>query len=423
MKKMTNIIITILIGISLVFPSFSYAGTRSSNIIEWTPYTVKKGFILSNETYYKKMCSKTWSKQIPEFLKRNPKVKDANKFWPGDKIMIQTCGQLKPVVPVVSWSKVTTTEEFVLTSYLKEKSGCGKEEKDLNTQMKEFKTHNPSVANIDRIPAGSSIEVQKCDIPPMEVAKIEVPVSIAPESMGEEVAAAKKNVVVESKVADEDDVVSSEVVEDIEEEESGTITSGLEIVEPPQGQGYSSSSGDQKASPTDDTILFGAIGFLSEGKDETDLALGARYKTNVYPQVEYAARIDASQRAIYFNHQINFISLQKENSHQYFIGIGLGQRYAIKDEVLSNNQGRSIEMYPFAALGYRKSTKKGYVEAQIGSNLASQKLPNISVIGMKRLGSSDYMLGLYGDWRNSKSPINNVEEPLKYFTGGVIFSY
>ena len=67
---------------------------HSSEIIDWENMTVEKGFVLSNELYYKQLCSKIWSKQIPEFQKKNPQVKDVNKFWPGDKITIQLCEKL-----------------------------------------------------------------------------------------------------------------------------------------------------------------------------------------------------------------------------------------------------------------------------------------------------------------------------------------
>lgn len=64
---------------------------RNENIQNWEPIVVEKGFILSNDLYYKRLCSKVWKKQIPEFHKRNPHIKNVNKFWPGDKITIQIC--------------------------------------------------------------------------------------------------------------------------------------------------------------------------------------------------------------------------------------------------------------------------------------------------------------------------------------------
>lgn len=68
---------------------------RNENVIGWEPIVVEKGFILSNDLYYKRLCSKVWNKQIPEFHKRNPHIKNVNKFWPGDKITIQICKDLE----------------------------------------------------------------------------------------------------------------------------------------------------------------------------------------------------------------------------------------------------------------------------------------------------------------------------------------
>lgn len=68
---------------------------RLENIEGWENLTVEKGFVLSNELYYKRLCSKVWKKQIPEFHQKNPHIKDVNKFWPGDKITIQICKEIE----------------------------------------------------------------------------------------------------------------------------------------------------------------------------------------------------------------------------------------------------------------------------------------------------------------------------------------
>lgn len=81
------------LDVPIVFrtPASNKKVERSLNISNWESIKVQKGFILSNDLYYSRLCSKTWSYQIPEFKKKNPQVKDVNKFWPGDEITIQNC--------------------------------------------------------------------------------------------------------------------------------------------------------------------------------------------------------------------------------------------------------------------------------------------------------------------------------------------
>lgn len=80
--------------IKVIPPAISNLGKKRVEPIKgWEPITVSKGFILSNELYYKRLCAKVWSKQIPAFKEKNPEVKDVDKFYPGDKILIQICEQ------------------------------------------------------------------------------------------------------------------------------------------------------------------------------------------------------------------------------------------------------------------------------------------------------------------------------------------
>lgn len=110
---------------------------RHEAIVGWEDIVVEKGFILSNDLYYKRMCSKIWKKQVPTFAKENPQVKDVDKFWPGDKIRIQICQDYVPeqeakieakkeekvVAPVVVEEKtVTVVEEAVVTETTTEES-------------------------------------------------------------------------------------------------------------------------------------------------------------------------------------------------------------------------------------------------------------------------------------------------------------
>lgn len=82
--------------IQVVPPSLKKIGQKREELIkDWEPLTVKKGFVLSNDLYYKRLCSKVWSKQIPAFKEKNPEVKNVDKFYPGDKILIQICEEQK----------------------------------------------------------------------------------------------------------------------------------------------------------------------------------------------------------------------------------------------------------------------------------------------------------------------------------------
>lgn len=82
---------------------------RNFTIKEWEQIVVQKGFILSNDLYYKRLCQKVWTTQIPEFKKKNPQVKDVNKFYPGDQITLQICEYIakgKVTIPKKKKNKV-----------------------------------------------------------------------------------------------------------------------------------------------------------------------------------------------------------------------------------------------------------------------------------------------------------------------------
>ena len=319
---------------------------------------------------------------------------------------------------IKSWETKKAEKGFILYKYLKKESGCYDDNSGYiwDYHVVEFKKHNPGIKNVHVIPTGNMVEVQRCNgtlvaqseslIDP--VGLVASPVVASPVNQ-------------ENNQSDEEDVTESsgsQVVEDATTAEVGIATAegSNELVK-------AESSDDKSNNIIGETVLFASAGFISEEDDKTDAALGFRFKTNVYSRVEYQGRFDVSPRAVYFNHQINFITLPDDKYNLYFIGVGLGQRYSIKKEFNEENQRRTTDLYPFATLGYRKDYKKGYLEAQIGSNISKEPSINVSLLGMKRLGNSDYMLGGYADWRASKSPIDNSGESRKYFTGGIIFSY
>lgn len=114
---------------------------RNLTIKEWEKITVQKGFILSNDLYYKRLCSKIWTTQIPEFKKKNPQVKDVNKFWPGDQITIQICEDMakKEEEVVVSKKKKVKVKRLVEVEELVDVEVC--------PQVAEEKKEEPKVAS------------------------------------------------------------------------------------------------------------------------------------------------------------------------------------------------------------------------------------------------------------------------------------
>ena len=87
-----NKIITFFMMISLINTT-AYGMT-------WEKVSVKKGFWLSKELV-KNECKMIWSERIPEFLEKNPNVKDPNKFEIGDVIYLQDCRKNEPNYIVV----------------------------------------------------------------------------------------------------------------------------------------------------------------------------------------------------------------------------------------------------------------------------------------------------------------------------------
>lgn len=67
----------------------------SSDIKDWDEVIVEKDFILSNSLQYHRFCNDVWGKQIEEFKKQNPHIKDVDKFNIGDRIKLQACSDFK----------------------------------------------------------------------------------------------------------------------------------------------------------------------------------------------------------------------------------------------------------------------------------------------------------------------------------------
>ena len=68
----------------------SLALAKSSEITEWKQVDVKKGYILSIDIQNNE-CAQIWSKQIKEFKKKNPHIKNPNKIRVGAKLQVQSC--------------------------------------------------------------------------------------------------------------------------------------------------------------------------------------------------------------------------------------------------------------------------------------------------------------------------------------------
>lgn len=64
---------------------------NTDNVIEWRKHTVKKGYILSRDLVNLKKCNLIWTKQILEFQKMNPEVRNVNVLETDKDIWVQKC--------------------------------------------------------------------------------------------------------------------------------------------------------------------------------------------------------------------------------------------------------------------------------------------------------------------------------------------
>lgn len=71
--------------------SFAVAQERIVEIQKFDEFKAPKGYVLSVDLHYTKMCSKIWTEQIKEFKKQNPSIKDPNIIAINQKIKVQDC--------------------------------------------------------------------------------------------------------------------------------------------------------------------------------------------------------------------------------------------------------------------------------------------------------------------------------------------
>lgn len=76
--------------LALVLP-LTLNAQPSEEIKSWKEVIPKKGYVLSLDLQNEQHCLKIWSKQIPEFKKKNPHIKNPNKIPVNKKIWVQTC--------------------------------------------------------------------------------------------------------------------------------------------------------------------------------------------------------------------------------------------------------------------------------------------------------------------------------------------
>lgn len=86
MKK-TAILLSVLAS-SL---SFASSHERHPEIQKFDEFKAPKGYVLSVDLHYTKMCSKIWTEQIKEFKKQNPTIKDPNIIAINEHIKVQDC--------------------------------------------------------------------------------------------------------------------------------------------------------------------------------------------------------------------------------------------------------------------------------------------------------------------------------------------
>lgn len=91
-------LISFLTIFSFTLSSFGQTKSQykpSKNIYKWEKVEIKKDFILSNSLMHHRFCRGVWKTQIPEFQKKNPHIKDVDKFEIGDIVELQLCTDFK----------------------------------------------------------------------------------------------------------------------------------------------------------------------------------------------------------------------------------------------------------------------------------------------------------------------------------------
>lgn len=80
----------LLIGLTLLSFS-SIAEERNPEIKKWDTVTTGKGYVLSNDLFFNKMCANIWTKQVQEFKKENPHIKNPDILAINQTIKVQDC--------------------------------------------------------------------------------------------------------------------------------------------------------------------------------------------------------------------------------------------------------------------------------------------------------------------------------------------
>ena len=88
-------------------PGLVFADERFSEIQSFKETIPEKGYILSVDLHEKKMCSKIWTKQISEFKKNNPQIKNPDFILVHQKIKVQDCRRVKLKPKVYALKKAT----------------------------------------------------------------------------------------------------------------------------------------------------------------------------------------------------------------------------------------------------------------------------------------------------------------------------
>lgn len=90
MKKNKSFLILLVLSLGLGPVSYSIED-KTHKVFEWEEIVVAKDFILSKYLYNKNNCNEIWGKQVPDFIKVNPHIKNPDNIQIGQKIKVQKC--------------------------------------------------------------------------------------------------------------------------------------------------------------------------------------------------------------------------------------------------------------------------------------------------------------------------------------------
>tara|TARA_Y100000034_G_C6907833_1_gene421845 strand:- start:417 stop:1370 length:954 start_codon:yes stop_codon:yes gene_type:complete len=292
---------------------------------------------------------------------------------------------------VEKWMKIRVEKGFILSHVLQHELNCILV---WDRQIPHFMQKNEHIKNVDDFEIGDIVDIQVCDggdfiSPYFTVLKDEPTPVTAPVIIP----------VQQPTIIKEKEIIR-EVIK--EKEEKGFFLS--------------------KESPEFEILL----GSLVENEDDGAAYLSFRSRNDFDDSMGYRLTFEVSPLAIYHRHQIEFKTTPMQK-HQWYFGLGIGQRVGLKDSTDSSDQRLSdgLDTFSYISGGYiMRPSDKSIFEVELGGNLAPKFSPILSLSLLKQM-KNDYWIGVFSEYRSSRSLIDSKgkDKERRYIINGVKFSF